>query len=86
MCRTSCSRTVSTCFVITRESHDVRERVAGSEWQFEALETAQFLTLLPGSACYFYLSTPQSREASPVTYVLLHSAAILLYKYFVIGT
>lgn len=64
-------------------SLDAREQ---SSWyplqrQFEALETAQFLTLLPGCACYLAQTrSRQSAEASPATRVLLLTR--LLYFLF----
>lgn len=73
--RTSCSRTVSTSFVIT-VVHVEESRAAGSERQVKTLEVAQFLTLLPGSVCYLSSDTCQSGGASAVTHVLLHEKPV----------
>lgn len=86
-CRTSCSRAVShlvdmNCFVIYRGwgrgwgGHMTWESwAAGSERQFVTVERAPSSSLLPGSARYLRLDTPQRGDAPPVAHVLLHSAA-----------
>lgn len=58
----------------------LESRAVSSQRQFEALETAQFLTFLPGFARYLAQTcSRQSAEASPATRILLLSSAIFFF-------